>query len=93
MRVCLVLVLVAAACGGPRRSDDLKVRDQEIKRDIMMSLRGDERFVDIRVTCEKGVVTLDGAVLDQAENERAQSLAWDVSGVEEVRSRLRHRSR
>ena len=93
MRICLVLVLVAAACGGPRRSDDLKVRDQEIKRDVMMALQGDERFVDVRVTCEKGVVTLDGAVLDQAENDRARDLAWGVHDVEEVRSRLRHRSR
>jgi len=93
VRVCLLLVLLAAACGGPRRSEDSKVRDQEIKRDIMMEFQGDERFVDVRVTCEKGVVTLDGAVLDQAENDRAQYLAGGVSGVEEVRSRLRHRSR
>ena len=88
-----MLVLLASACAGPRRSEDPQVRDQEIKRDIMMAFQADERFSDVRVTCEKGVVTLDGAVLDREENEKAQSLAWGVSGVQDVRSHLKLRSR
>jgi osmotically-inducible protein OsmY len=89
----VLLLLVAASCGGPRRSEDPKVVDQEITRDLMSELLADERYADIRVTCEKGVVTLDGVVTEESDRDRAGRIAWSVSGVRDVRSRLRLRSR
>lgn len=94
MRIALLLLLAAAVgCGGPRRSDDPKVRDQEITRDILWELQQDERFADIRVTCKDGVVSLDGVVTDESDHDRAKSLAGRISGVKDVHSRLRLRSR
>ena len=94
MRTALCLLLAAAAgCAGPRRSEDPKVRDQEITRDIMVGLHGNERFADIQVTCEQGVVILEGVVTEENDRYQAERVARGVSGVREVRSRLRIRSR
>lgn len=94
MRTALLFfLLLASACGGPRRSEDPRVVDQEITRDLMSELLADERYADIRVTCEKGVVTLDGVVTEESDRERAGRIAWGISGVRDVRSRLRLRSR
>lgn len=94
MRRALALMLaVAIGCAGPRRSDDPVVRDQEIIRDIAVRYLGDDRFARVQVSCEKGVVTLDGIVTDETDKDLAYRLAWGVSGVREVRSRVRLRSR
>jgi osmotically-inducible protein OsmY len=94
MRIALLLLLaVAVGCGGPRRSEDPKVRDQEITRDILWELQREERFADIRVTCKDGIVSLDGMVTDESDHDQAKSLARRISGVKDVRSRLRIRSR
>lgn len=94
MRAILVVALAAvAACSGPKRSEDPKIQDQEIQRDLSWQLHGNPRYADIRISCEKGVVTLDGIVTDEADNEQAQRIAWNISGVRDVRSRLQLRSR
>jgi osmotically-inducible protein OsmY len=41
------------------------------------------------VQAEQGVVTLVGAVPNQAEAERAQAVARSIGGVREVRSALK----
>ena len=94
MRIALCLLLAfAAGCAGPRRSEDPKVRDQEITRDIMVKYLGDDRFARIQVSCDQGLVILDGIVTDEADREQAYRIAWSVSGVREIKSRLRSRSR
>ena len=94
MRTALFLVVATlVGCVGPRRSDDPQVRDEEICRDVAWELHGDDRFSEIRVTCKKGVVFLDGVVTDESDREQARRKAWGVSGVEEVKSSLRLRSR
>ena len=94
MRIALVLAAVAAVgCGAPRRSEDPQIRDQEITRDIMMALHGNERFADVRVDCRKGVAILEGIVTGEADRHEAERLAWGVSGVQDVRSAIRLRSR
>lgn len=94
MRIAvLVSLAVAIGCTGPKRSEDPQVRDEEITRDIVWELQRDERFVDVRVTCKDGVASLDGIVMSDSDRDQAKSLAGRVSGVREVRSRLRLRSR
>lgn len=94
MRVAVVLLLaVAIGCAGPKRSEDPKIRDEEIARDVLWELHGNERFAEVRVTCKEGVVFLDGVVTSETDREGARRVAWGVSGVQEVQSRLRLRSR
>lgn len=94
MRIALLsLLAVAIGCGGPRRSEDAQVRDEEITRDIVWELQRDERFADVRVTCKDGVVSLDGIVTDEDDRDWAKRLAGRISGVRDVQSRLRLRSR
>ncbi len=94
MRIAICLLLAAAiGCGAPRRSSDPQVADEEITRDIAWLYHGNERFAGVRVTCEQGVAILDGVVTDEADRDEARRIAWGVSGVREVRSRLRLRSR
>ena len=70
--------------------NDLR-RDDAILADVVRELREDAATIDlgIRVTADRGVVTLRGEVpnLDDAEN--AESVAGRVPGVVEVREELR----
>jgi len=94
VRTALVLAVVAAlGCSGPKRSEDPQIRDQEILRDVMMALHGNERFADVRVDVRKGVAVLEGIVTGEADRREAESIAWSVSGVQDVRSSIRLRSR
>jgi osmotically-inducible protein OsmY len=94
VRTALFLLVVAAAgCGGPKRSEDPQVQDEEITRDIMVALHGNARYDDVRVTCRDGVAILEGIVTDESDREQAKRIAWRISGVREVQSRLRIRSR
>ena len=88
-----VLMVLIVGCGGPKRSDDPLVQDEEITRDIMTELIRYDRFADVRVTCRKGVAILEGAVNDSSDQEQAKQIAWRITGVREVQSRLRLRSR
>lgn len=88
-----VLVALIVGCGGAKRSDDPLVQDEEITRDIMSELVRHDRFADVRVTCRQGVALLEGAVNDASDQEQAKQIAWRITGVREVQSRLRLRSR
>ena len=92
-KALVILVAAALGCSSPKRSEDPQIRDQEILRDIMMSLQRNERFADVRVDVRKGVAILEGIVTGEADRREAESLAWGVSGVQDVRSGIRLRSR
>lgn len=94
MRLAILLALATlVGCFGPRRSEDPMVRDEEITRDIQWALHGDPRFADVRVSCKEGVALLDGIVTSESDHDQARRVAWGISGVLEVRSRIRLRSR
>jgi len=87
------LLALIVGCGGPKRSDDPLVQDEEITRDIMSELIRYDRFAEVRVTCRKGVAILEGVVNDAADQEQAKHIAWAITGVRDVQARLRLRSR
>lgn len=94
MRIALCLLMAAAAgCAGVRRSEDPIARDQEITRDVMMRLHGDPRFERVLVSCQDGVVALEGTVTDESDKAEAERVARRVTSVREVKSSLRVRSR
>jgi osmotically-inducible protein OsmY len=64
--------------------------DEQIERDIIDQLRGDQRVAgtDIRVTVERGEVTLSGMVPTYSARETARSDTWRVPGVRAVRNEL-----
>ena len=88
-----VLLALIIGCGGPKRSDDPLVQDEEITRDIMSEMLRHDRFSEVRVTCRKGVVVLEGVVNDASDQEQAKHIARAISGVRDVQTRLRLRSR
>jgi osmotically-inducible protein OsmY len=45
------------------------------------------------VSCKEGVALLDGIVTSESDHDQARRVAWGISGVLEVRSRIRLRSR
>ena len=69
---CLALLLPACA---PKSAVQSAGTDQEIARDILWEMRRDPRLKDVRVTCMKEEVTLDGVVGDVAAREAAEALA------------------
>jgi osmotically-inducible protein OsmY len=94
MRTALCLLIAAAAgCAGVRRSEDPLARDQEITRDVQWNLHGDARFERVLVSCNQGVVALEGTVTDEVDKAEAERIARRVTSVREVRSNLRVRSR
>jgi osmotically-inducible protein OsmY len=94
MRVILAAALMTvAACGGPKRSEDPKIQDQEIQRDLSWQLHGNPRFANIRISCVQGVVTLEGMVTDESDRDLARRIARDIPGVRDVKSQLQLRSR
>lgn len=64
--------------------------DEEIKRDIMAHLRGDDRLLEsgIEVSVERGRVTLTGEATNIPALHIAEGDAWSVSGVIHVDNRL-----
>lgn len=88
MRAWLLLGgLLLVGCPAFRSSHDPVARDQEIIRDVLWRYHGDERFEDIRVTCQGGVVTLVGRVPSAAAGDEAEALAR-VRDVRRVVNRL-----
>lgn len=66
------------------------VDDQLIVSSIKTKLLADSEVsgLDINVDSDKGVVTLKGVVKSQHEAEKAITLATQVNGVKDVRSKL-----
>jgi len=87
------LLALIIGCGGPKRSDDPLVQDEEITRDLMSELIRYDRFSEVRVTCRKGVAILEGVVNDASDQDQAKHIAWSITGVRDVQVRLRLRSR
>lgn len=64
--------------------------DEELASSLRMVLEKDSQVhaAGIRIFARSGVVTLDGAVQDEAERSAAERDAWYVFGVEDVVNRL-----
>jgi osmotically-inducible protein OsmY len=82
---CLLVVL--AACGRTvgERFDDTTITTR-VKTAILNDPQIGARSID--VATQSGVVTLSGAVRNQAERQQAVALARRVDGVAEVRDTL-----
>lgn len=74
----VALALLLPAC-APKTAFESAGTDQEIARDILWEMRRDPRLKDVRVTCEKENVTLDGVVGDPEAREAAETLARNRS--------------
>ena len=72
------------------RSTSETLKDQAIVTSVKTKLlaNSDVSGLDINVDSFKGVVTLKGVVDSQNEAETAIRLAWSVSGVKDVQSKL-----
>lgn len=73
---------------GPRgyRRSDGRILDDVCER---LTRHGQVDASEIEVTVERGIVTLHGTVTDPADRRDAATTAKGVSGVIEVRNRLR----
>lgn len=89
------LVMGTVACkstGGMRTSTQTAgLDDATIATRVKTALLNEPQLhaQEIQVQAEQGVVTLAGAVPNQAEAERAQAVARSIGGVREVRSTLK----
>lgn len=88
------LVVGTVACtstGGMRTSQTAGLDDATIATRVKTALLNEPALhaQQIEVQAEQGVVTLAGAVPNQAEAERAQAVARSIGGVREVRSALK----
>ena len=59
--------------------------------EAVQQFKGEEPEEEVEVKVEDGEATLSGAVADQAQQNRAQEVAEDISGVRNVRNALRVR--
>jgi hypothetical protein len=93
MRRFLPVVLLSfllPAC-APRTAVQSAGADQEITRDLLWKLRSDLRFQDVRVTCVREVVSLEGSVPDEASFREVEKLARDRASQVDNRLRIRPR--
>lgn len=63
--------------------------DTGIQTEVRKLIEGRPALRDIRVSAERGTVTLEGAVARAAERVQAEELASSVSGVETVENEIR----
>jgi osmotically-inducible protein OsmY len=96
VRRALLLLATLAACRGyrdPGDSEELRVEieDSNVATRVRIAL-GEDRdtapWDGVRVSCREGVVTLEGAVGDQAVRRRVVEVAESCEGVRLVRDRL-----
>jgi len=96
-RPVLTLVLLAVAgCRGyrdPGDSTELRraIDDQNAATRVRIALGEDPQtapYATIRVSCEEGVLTLEGTVDRAAVRDRATDLAASDPGVRKVRNRI-----
>ena len=89
----LAVGVVACKSGGGMRSSTqtAALDDATIATRVKTALLNEPalKAQEIQVQAEQGVVTLSGAVPNQAEADRAQAVARSIGGVREVRSALK----
>lgn len=89
----LVVGTVACKSGGGMRTSTQTagLDDATIATRVKTALLNEPELhaQQIQVQAEQGIVTLAGAVPNQAEAERAQAVARTIGGVREVRSALK----
>lgn len=96
MRRLLLALLLLPACRGyrdPEDSTELKhaIDDSNAATRIRIALGEDPQtapYATIRVSCERGVLTLDGAVDRAAVRDRAGDLASNDPAVRKVKNRI-----
>jgi osmotically-inducible protein OsmY len=96
VRVLLLALLLLPACRGYRDPEDSvelrrAIDDRNAATRVRIALGEDPQtapYSAIRVSCEKGVVTLEGAVDRAAVRERAGDLASGDPAVRKVRNRI-----
>ena len=97
LALALVTLFVGAACShGYRDPEDSKalerdIDDKNIATRVRFALGEDAQtapYKKILVTCEMGVVTLEGAVDRESVKQRAEDVAASCAGVRGVDNRL-----
>jgi len=88
-RICsviLAVVFLASVC----LADNKPVSDDVIIDQVMIKLSGDQEVKGgaIKVDCKQGVVTLTGAVDNEAARGKATKLTKKVKGVRDVINNL-----
>jgi osmotically-inducible protein OsmY len=92
----LLALLLPAACRGyrdPEDSADLRraIDDSNAATRVRIALGEDPQtapYATIRVSCEEGVLTLEGTVDRAAVRDRAGDLASSDAAVRKVRNRI-----
>lgn len=95
-KALLLAVLAAAGCRGYRDpADSIELRraidDQNAATRVRIALGEDPQtapYATIRVSCEEGVLTLEGSVDRAAVRDRATDLASADPGVRKVRNQI-----
>jgi osmotically-inducible protein OsmY len=91
--VCLVWVAVAViGCAGNRTSQSTGefIDDSTLANKVKVALYADDEVKGTQVEVEafKGVVQLSGFVDNMAQSQKAEQIAWEVNGVQNVRNNL-----
>ena len=89
--VCLSMVPACASSGtSGGHAASASVDDASITARVKTTLLNDPQVnaTKIDISTSNGVVTMTGSVRSQPERERAIQLAWQVSGVKDVKANL-----
>lgn len=100
MKRALTCLLLVAACSGYRTTKDSEpirreIGDQNIATRVRVVLGEDPEtapYDTIKVSCERGRVTLSGEVDRPSVKRRAVELAQGCAGVRDVKDRITVRS-
>ena len=88
--VALALVLVAPLTAGCGKTVGQTIDDTTITTRVKTAMLNDPQVGGLKIDVDtfKGVVTLSGAVKNQAEHDQAIAIARRTSGVSEVKDAL-----
>ena len=91
--LCASLAFIAFGAGQAWSNDDQPVNDAWITTKVKAALatQSDTSASDIGVTTKDGVVVLSGNVRSEEEADRAEGEAKLISGVKEVRNKIKVR--
>lgn len=92
LALCLILVVGFLGCAGSRTrtSTGEYIDDSVISAKVKTALHADEDVSGFQVTVEtfRGVVQLSGFVDTPAQAQKAEQIARQVQGVQEVRNNI-----